>query len=94
MDTPHEHTFDGKEDRNYHQKPFDDNTDPLPQIDDASAALHTRQKSGRYGDPDAAGKGQIVPGEALPDDARAEFTQDDEAVPDRQRIAQYKDRSE
>lgn len=39
MDTDHKHRFDGKEDRNYHQKPFDDNTDPLPQIDEASAKM-------------------------------------------------------
>ncbi|RZJ65954.1 MAG: hypothetical protein EOO50_11860 [Flavobacterium sp.] len=39
MDTQHNHKFDGKEDRNYHQKPFDDVTDNLPQIDETSAKL-------------------------------------------------------
>lgn len=35
----HEHEFDGKQDRNFYQKPFDEVTDPLPQIDDASASM-------------------------------------------------------
>ena len=39
MDTKKDHKFDGKEDRNYHQKPFDDVTDNLPQIDESSANL-------------------------------------------------------
>ena len=38
MDSNDKHKYDGKEDRNYHQKPFDDVTDPLPQIDDDSAS--------------------------------------------------------
>lgn len=33
------HKFDGKEDRNYHQKPFDEVNDKLGQIDEASASL-------------------------------------------------------
>lgn len=33
------HAFDGKQDKNFHQKPFDDVTDPLPQIDEKSASL-------------------------------------------------------
>ena len=35
----HDHEFDGKQDRNYHQKPFDEGIDPLPQIDEQSAGL-------------------------------------------------------
>jgi hypothetical protein len=38
-DIDHKHAFDGKQDRNFHQKPFDDVTDPLPQIDEKSASL-------------------------------------------------------
>lgn len=44
----HKHEFDGKQDRNFHQKPFDEVTDPLPQIDDASATMserHTETKA-------------------------------------------------
>ncbi|RYG42907.1 MAG: hypothetical protein EOO01_22230 [Chitinophagaceae bacterium] len=33
------HRFDGKEDRNYHQKPFDDVSDKLGQIDEESASI-------------------------------------------------------
>lgn len=35
----HKHEFDGKQDRNFYQKPFDEVTDPLPQIDDVSASM-------------------------------------------------------
>lgn len=38
------HTFDGKEDRNYHQKPFDDVTDKLGQIDEASATIADKRQ--------------------------------------------------
>ncbi len=89
MDTPHNHKFDGKEDRNYHQKPFDDNTDPLPQIDKASADLQVSKKSEQYGNPDTK-KNDTVPAEALPDDTFSDFAQDDEALSDEARISHYK----
>jgi hypothetical protein len=34
-----DHKFDGKEDRNYYQKPFDENTDNLSQMDEGSAKM-------------------------------------------------------
>lgn len=61
METDHKHRFDGKEDRNYYQKPFDDNTDRLPQIDEESARLAERRpNTAAFGDPDGAGKGQAT----------------------------------
>ncbi|RYG40947.1 MAG: hypothetical protein EOO01_26205 [Chitinophagaceae bacterium] len=90
MDTPHDHKFDGKEDRNFHQKPFDDVTDELPQIDKASADLQIAKKSEQYGDTDAAGKGPVLPSDSIADGASAAFAPDDETLSDSQRVAQFK----
>lgn len=43
MDTHDTHKYDGKEDRNYYQKPFDEVTDELPQIDDESADMAVKR---------------------------------------------------
>lgn len=43
MDTHDTHKYDGKEDRNYYQKPFDEVTDKLPQIDGESAKMAGRR---------------------------------------------------
>jgi len=51
--TDHDHEFDGKKDRNFYQKPFDDVTDPLPQIDEKSAALAEKDNTTVSADDDA-----------------------------------------
>lgn len=87
MDIDHKHRFDGKEDRNYHQKPFDDNTDRLPQIDEDSATLAERRPHDvPFGDPDGAGKGQPVD----PQQARAGHS-GTPAIDDDARLTQYPD---
>lgn len=43
MDTHDTRKYDGKEDRNYYLKPFDEVTDELPQIDDESAAMAVKR---------------------------------------------------
>lgn len=46
----YDHKFDGKQDRNFHQKPFDEVTDPLEQIDDQSAGLAQKDHAPDAGD--------------------------------------------
>lgn len=89
METDHRHRFDGKEDRNYHQKPFDENTDPVSQIDDASATLAERRSEKQHaGDPDAAGKGaQAFPN--VPDSDASSIRGEERPIDDSARLTQY-----
>lgn len=48
--TDHDHEFNGKKDRNFYQKPFDEVTDPLPQIDEQSASLAEKTDSPHEGE--------------------------------------------
>lgn len=50
MEDKNKHKYDGKEDRNYHQKPFDEVADGLPQIDETSADLAHKAKTGQKPD--------------------------------------------
>lgn len=50
MESKNKHKYDGKEDRNYYLKPFDDVTDELPQIDEASAAIVDKHDQGTQGE--------------------------------------------
>lgn len=73
----HEHEFDGKQDRNFHQKPFDDVTDSLPQIDDASASLAENggQKTGS--EDKSAASDTTDPGVSASDGKVNEINEDD-----------------
>ncbi|MBD3581373.1 hypothetical protein [Flavobacterium selenitireducens] len=66
--TDHEHEFDGKKDRNFYQKPFDDVTDPLPQIDEQSASL-SEKDSTKNG---ASDENQTAQTETQPEPAKAD----------------------
>lgn len=87
METNDKHRFDGKEDKGYLQKPFDENNDRLPQIDNESARLAEERedtKTFRETDPNNRGEAFLnvpdsdassIEGEELPIDDSARLTQ-------------------
>ncbi|UMY64715.1 MULTISPECIES: hypothetical protein [unclassified Flavobacterium] len=90
METDHTHRFDGKEDKGYHQKPFEDNADPLPQIDPVSAGLAEESEGTK-----TSGESDKNEREKTPVATTPETTSPTESAPqpidDSARLTQYPD---
>lgn len=62
METNDKHRFDGKEDKGYLQKPFDENNDRLSQIDNESARLaEEREDTKTFRESDPTKRGEAFP---------------------------------
>gem|GEM_PF-7068017 len=88
METDDKHRFDGKEDKGYLQKPFDENNDGLPQIDNESARLAEERedtKTFRENDPDK--RGEAFPN--VPDSDASSIEGEERPIDDSTRLTQY-----
>ncbi|HLN95160.1 MAG TPA: hypothetical protein VK183_05945 [Flavobacterium sp.] len=90
METDHTHRFDGKEDKGYHQKPFEDNADPLSQIDPVSAGL-----AGENEGTTTSGESDTNEREKAPvphaDGTNPSATEDAQSIDDGARLTQHPD---